>query len=93
MLFTSQNVKFPQVIPVHDAEPDEVTPASDFQFFADPSLVIFNAFGLNDKARGYFGGGEAIRDEGKNVPFTVSELEEPLVDRLVIIDQQYGSIF
>ena len=87
MLFASQNVKFSQVITVHNAESDEITPASDFQLFADPPLIIFNAFGLNDEARGYFSGGEAIRDEGKDVPFTVSELQEPLVDRLVIVDQ------
>lgn len=71
----NQAVKFPQVFPVHDAEPDEVASPADPQFFADPSLVIFNAFPLNDEACSYFGGGEAVGNEGQNVPFAVGELE------------------
>ena len=75
VLFMNQEIEFSQVIPVHNAEFNEVAPAPDFQLFADPSLVILNAFWLNDKAWGYFGGGEAIGHEGQYVPFTVGELE------------------
>jgi hypothetical protein len=83
----NQGVKFPQVVAVHNAEPDEVTPTFDSQLFADPSLVIFNAFGLNNQACSYFGGSQAICDERQNVPFAVCELEQFLVDRLVIVCQ------
>ena len=71
----NQAVKFSQVFPVHDAKPDEVAPAADPQFFADPSLVIFDAFPLNDEACGYLGGSEAVGNKGQNVPFAVGELE------------------
>lgn len=60
----NQGIKFPQVIPVHNAELDKVAAAADFQLFADPSLVVFNAFPLDYEACSYFGGGETIRYEG-----------------------------
>lgn len=74
-LFTDQHVELPQVIPVYNAEPDQVTSAGDFQLFTDPSLVIFNAFPLDNEAFGYFGGGEAIGHEGYHFPFSVGELK------------------
>lgn len=71
----NKNVEFPQVVAVHDAESDKVAPAADSQLLADPSLVVFNAFPLNDEACGYFGGCETIGYKGQDVPFTVRKLE------------------
>jgi hypothetical protein len=59
----NQSIKLSQVIPVHNAEFDKVTASADFQFFTDPSLIVFDTFPLNDKAGSYFRGGEAVGDE------------------------------
>lgn len=74
-LFVNQDVKLSQVIPVYNAELYEVGAAADFQFFANPSLVVFDAFPLNNEACGYFGRGEAVGYEREYVPFAVGELE------------------
>lgn len=64
VLFMNQGIKFPQVIPVHNAKLNEVAPAADFQLFTDPSLVVFNAFPLNNEACSYFGSGKAVGYKG-----------------------------
>lgn len=64
MLFMDDGIKFPQVIPVHNTKLYKVTAAADFQLFADPSLVVLNAFRLNDEAGGYFGRSQAVGNEG-----------------------------
>ena len=69
----NQDIKFPQVVPVYNAELYEIGAAADFQLFTDPSLVVFDAFALNDEACGYFGRGEAIGNESKHVPFAVGK--------------------
>lgn len=46
----NQGIKFPQVIPVHNAEFNKVAATADFQLFADPALVVFNAFPLDYEA-------------------------------------------
>lgn len=60
----NQRIKFPKILAVYNAELNKVAATAYFQLFADPSLVVFNAFPLNDKASGYFSSGEAVGDEG-----------------------------
>nr|WP_229240384.1 hypothetical protein [Dyadobacter sp. SG02] len=69
----NQDVKLSQVIPVYNAKSDKVASAAYVQLFADPALVVFNAFRLNNEACRYFGGGKAIGHERQHVPFAIGQ--------------------
>lgn len=74
-LFVNKQVELPQVVPVDNAKPDQITPTADFQLFANPSFIVFNAFAFNNKAFCNFGRGETVGNVGYHIPFAVSELK------------------